>query len=154
MGAEASGVHSRATAKAAYANIAPFVMECYAAVESLRSIAERLNSLGHRTQRWGRFGVSTVRGILVRAGIPKPHTGRFVFSAEHKVAAVAAAREGKIRWTRVHQAKHRPFAQNQRSRGRILRQIAFEMNRRGRRTSRGRRWSDATVWILLNVSFD
>ena len=129
-------------------------MERYAAPEALRSIAERLNALGHRTQRWGRFGVSTVSGILVRAGIPKPRTGRFVFSAEHKAAAIAAARLAKLRRAREHRAKHLPFAQHQSSEGRSLRHIATEMNRRGRRTSRGRKWSDATVWVLLNVSYN
>ena len=154
IGAHASGVLAHVAAKAAYANITPFVLERYAAAESLRSIAEGLNALGHRTQRWGRFGVSTVRGILIRAGIPKPHTGRFVFSAEHKAAAIVAARAAKRRRAREHRAKHLPFARKQRSEGRTLRYIATEMNRRGRRTSRGRKWSDATVWVLLNVSYD
>ena len=154
LGAHASGVLANVAAKAAYANITPFVLECYAATESLRSIAERLNALGHRTQRWGFFGVSTVRGILVRAGIPKPHIGRFVFSAEHKAAAIVAARAAKLRRAREHRAKHLPFAQKRRSDGLTLRHIATEMNRRGRRTSRGCKWSDATVWVLLNVSYE
>lgn len=154
LGAHASGVLAHVAAKAAYANIAPFVLERYEAAESLRSIAQRLNALGYRTQRWGTFGVSTVRGILVRAGIPKPNTGRFVFSAEQKLAAIAAASLAKRRRAREHRAKHLPFVQKQRSEGRTLRAIATEMNRRGRRTSRGRKWSDATVWVLLNVSYD
>ena len=154
LGAQTAGVLATVAAKAAYANITPFVLERYAAAESLRSIAVRLNSLGHRTQRWGRFGVCTIRGILFRAGIPKPHTGRFVFSAEHKAAAIVAARAAKLLRARTHRAKHLPFAQKQRSDGRTLRHIAAEMNRRGRRTSRGRKWSDATVCVLLNVSYD
>ena len=145
LGAHASGLLAHVAAKAAYANIAPFVLERYGAAESLRSIAERLNALGHRTQHWGTFGVFTVRGILVRAGIPKTNTGRFAFSAEQKLAAIAATSLAKRRRALEHRAKHLPFAQKKRSEGRTLEVIATEMNRRGRRTSRGRKWSDATV---------
>jgi len=154
LGVEASGIRLRADARAAYAGITPLVVERYAAAESLRSIADVLNARGHRTQRWGLFGVSTVRGILVRAGIPKPNTGRTMFTAELHAAAVAAARAAKRERARIHRSKHLPLVQRLRDAGRTLRQIATEMNRRRRRTSRGRRWTDATVWILLNVSYD
>lgn len=154
LGAQASGILAHVAAKAAYANITPLVLASYASGESLRAIAERLNSLGHRTQRWGQFGVSTVRAILVRAGIPKPHTGRFVFTGEHKAAAIIAARAAKLRRARAHRATHLPFALKRRANGRTLREVAAEMNRRGRRTSQGKQWSDATVWVLVNISYD
>ena len=154
MGAEAAGLKSKAQAKAAYAHMAPSIIEQYRTGATISSIARSLNAAGHQTQHFGRFYPSMVRGILVREGVPSPDISSIAFTARTQAAGVAAAAIANRVRARNNRAKNLPLATKLRNTGKTLKEIAAELNRRRRRTPRGRKWSSGSVWTLLNVSYD
>ena len=152
LGAEASGVEARSRARAAYANIVPMVLGAYASGASLREIARTLNGLGHRTQAWGLWTGTSVRHLIEREGVElRPRLDNYLTPEVIRAGIVAAAKARRER-SQAHFEQIAPLARSLRDRGRTLQGVADELNRRGRRTSRGMPWSESLVWLLLHRS--
>jgi DNA invertase Pin-like site-specific DNA recombinase len=64
LGAERAAEAHRATAKAGYADLLSKMTEYRTAGDSLRTIAEKLNRLGHTTRSGGPWNPMTVRNVL------------------------------------------------------------------------------------------
>jgi DNA invertase Pin-like site-specific DNA recombinase len=63
--ARAAAVH-RASAKAGYADLLPTIVEFRDGGDSLRTIAVKLNALGHTTRSGGQWNPMTVRNVLTK----------------------------------------------------------------------------------------
>jgi hypothetical protein len=150
LGAEASGVLLRARARAAYASIVPKILAWYASGASLGQIARDLNAAGHRTQRWGPWSGQTVRHLIEREGFSlRPKLDCNLTPNAIREGVIAAMKANRER-SRAYHDRMDPLVKRLRETGMTLKQIAAELNRRGRRTQRGCRWSVNLVWILLD----
>jgi DNA invertase Pin-like site-specific DNA recombinase len=61
-----AAVVRREAAKADYADLVPIIAECRDAGDSLRTIAAKLNGLGHTTRSGGPWNAVTVRNVLTK----------------------------------------------------------------------------------------
>jgi len=126
------------------------VLGAYASGASLREIARTLNGLGHRTQAWGLWTGTSVRHLIEREGVElRPRLDNYLTPEVIRAWVIAAAKVRRER-SRAHFERAVPLARALRDRGRTLQGVADELNRRGRRTSRGLPWSQSLVWLLLN----
>ena len=150
QGALASGVECRARARAAYAGIIPMVLSAYASDKSLREIARTLNGLGHKTQAWGSWTGTSVRHLIEREGVAIRAKLDNYLTPDVIRVGVIAAQIARRKSSQAHYESVAPLALDLRQRGRTLRGVAKELNRRGRRTARGLLWSESLVWLLLN----
>ncbi len=151
-GQQAAKLAHNRRAREAYADLVPLLRELREAGGSMRSIAEHLNTMGHRNQRRHRWSISNVRGIFVREGLghltntlgPSRNITLRIQALGAAASGVQARADAKAAYANIA-----PLVLRRYGAGAALRDITDELNRRGHRTQRWQSFGIATVRGIL-----
>ena len=131
----AAAIVNRRRAREGYANVIPFIVDCFQSGDSLNDIASRLNRLGYKTRRGNQFDGTRVKSVLKREL-------KYVPLALRKAIGRRGVHpsESNARRERARNIKFLGAVQRFRDLGLTYHAIAIKLNASGYRTNRNTSW--------------
>ncbi len=122
-----------AKSREAYVDLVPLVADLRDDGLCLRQVADKLNALGHRTQRGSPWSRSTLYALMKREGLSTEAPAWWIGGS--------VRRKGRYATNEAANGRMASRVVARRAMGATLKEIADELNRKGERTVRGRQWT-------------